>query len=315
MTCPDPEPPPSRSTWTRRRLIATGAGGIVGVFGVAVAGFELVEHGVLPGKHQLDEIDGACSVSSPKLTFATPGPTDSGTFFSAARNRTVGYTIAYPPSHRPGDRLPLVISLHGYGGNHRSRLGDLNLATALAAQSDGRRLPAFALVSVDGGNLYWNPHPGDDPLAMLVDELIPLCRRRGLGDRPGTLGTLGISMGGYGSVLLAERHPHLISAVSAISPAVWTSYSQAHSASPHGFASAADWADDDVITHASALGETPVRIASGTSDPLHSGAVALANALPRSAVVVFTDGCHDDAFFASQQHPALAFLGEHVAMT
>jgi enterochelin esterase-like enzyme len=315
VTLADPEPPPSQPTWTRRRLLAAGAGGVVGIVGVAVAGFELVEHGVLPGKHQLDELDGACSVSSPKLTFATPGPSRSGTFFSAARNRTVGYTIAYPPNRGPGDRLPLVISLHGDGGNHRSRLGDLGLATALAARSDGRALPPFALVAVDGGNLYWNPHPGDDPLAMLVDELIPFCRQRGLGVRPQTIGTIGISMGGYGSLLLTERHPRLISVVSAISPAVWASYSHARSASADGFASASDWAADDVITHASALAGTPVRIASGTDDPLHPGVVALAHALPHSAVVVFTAGCHDDAFFGSQQHASLAFLGEHLSAT
>ena len=65
-----------------------------------------MEHGVLPGKQTLDELDGACSASSPALTFVTAGPSKSGRFFSAARNRTVGYTIAYPrgmglaaPSH------------------------------------------------------------------------------------------------------------------------------------------------------------------------------------------------------------------------
>ena len=39
----------------------------------------------------------------------------------------------------------------------------------------------MALVTADGGTGYWNPHPGDNPQAMLTDELIPLCRRRGLG--------------------------------------------------------------------------------------------------------------------------------------
>jgi hypothetical protein len=30
-------------------------------------------------------------------------------------------------------------------------------------------------VTVDGGGGYWNPHPGDNPQAMLTDELIPMC--------------------------------------------------------------------------------------------------------------------------------------------
>lgn len=312
MTSADRETAPSPPGWTRRRLLTAAAGGVAGIVGVAAAGYELIEHGVLPGRQRLDELDGACSVSTPKLTFADPGPSQSGTFFSTARHRTVGYTIAYPPDHRPGMTLPLAVSLHGHGGNHRSGLGNLSLARALAARLSGRALPPFALVAVDGGNLYWNPHPGDDPLAMLVDELIPLCRRRGLGVRPGTIATIGISMGGYGSLLLAERHPQLISAVAAISPAVWTSYSQARGADPAAFASAADWATDDVIAHASTLAATPVRIASGTNDPLHPGAVALSKALPRSAAVIFTSGCHDTAFFDSQQHASLHFLGKHL---
>jgi pimeloyl-ACP methyl ester carboxylesterase len=119
-------------------------------------------------------------------------------------------------------------------------------------------------------------------------------------------------MGGYGAVLLAEKQPRLISAVAAISPAVWTTYSQARSANAGAFASAPDFASDDVITHASALNGIPVRIASGTDDPFHPGVVALADAMPKSAVVEITAGCHDHSFFSSQQHQSLAFLGRHL---
>ena len=295
--------------WTRRRVLSAGVGGFVGV---AFAGLELVEHGVLPGKRALDELAGGCSVSAPPLTFAPAGPSHSGQFFSARRKRTVGYTIAYPPGHAPGSELPLAILLHGFGGDHASGFGSVSMASALAARQDGRPLPPLALASVDGGGLYWNRHPGDDPMAMLVDELIPMCRRLGLGRPPLRTGVVGISMGGYGAVLLAEKQPRLISAVAAISPAVWTTYSQARSANAGAFASAADFASDDVITHASALNGIPVRIASGTDDPFHPGIVALAEAMPKSAVVKITAGCHNGSFFSSQQHQSLAFLGRHL---
>jgi S-formylglutathione hydrolase FrmB len=62
---------------------------------------------------------------------------------------------------------------------------------------------------------------------MLVNELIPMCRRRGL---TGPLAATGISMGGYGALLLAELHPQLVRVVSAISPAIWTTYAQARAA-------------------------------------------------------------------------------------
>lgn len=305
----DGTPTVESRNWSRRRILACGIGGLVGA---ALAGFELVDHGVLPGKQTLDELDGACSVSVAAETFAPAGPSRSGRFFSVARNRTVGYTIAYPPGHEPGSTLPLVVSLHGFGGDHSSGLGGLTLSRALAGRTSGTALAPMALVSVDGGGLYWNPHPGDDPLAMIVSELIPRCQRLGLGRPPHRIGAVGVSMGGYGALLLAEKHPQLISAVASISPAVWTSYVQARAANPGAFASAADFANDDVITHASALAGLPVRIASGTNDPFHPGVVALAETLPKTAVVDISQGCHNDAFFASQQHASLDFLGAHL---
>jgi hypothetical protein len=76
-------------------------------------------------------------------------------------------------------------------------------------------------------------------------------------------------------------HRQLASAVASISPAVWSTYAQARAANPGAFASAADFANDDVITHASALTGLPVRIASGTNDPFHPGVLALAKDSPK----------------------------------
>jgi pimeloyl-ACP methyl ester carboxylesterase len=104
-------------------------------------------------------------------------------------------------------------------------------------------------------------------------------------------------------------------AVASISPAVWSTYAQARAANPGAFASAADFANDDVITHTSELTGIPVRIASGTDDPFHPGVVALANALPKTAIVDISQGCHDDSFFGSQQHASLDFLGAHLTNT
>ena len=293
---------------SRRGFIVAGLGGLAGIFGLG----ELVEHGVLPGKNRLDHLLGDCSVSAPELTFDRPGQSATGSFHSKARGIEVGYTVAYPPGHGPGSELPLVLYLHAFGGNHASELGGVTLARALAARQGGRALPPMAAVAVDGGGLYWNPHPGDDPMAMLVDEVIPRFQARGLGRAHGGIGVVGISMGGYGALLLGEKHPGLISAVAAISPAVWTSYPQARAANAGAFASAADFARDDVITHASTFARTPLRIASGLDDPFHPGVVALAKALPSSAIVEFPSGCHDGSFFASQQHQSLQFLGAHL---
>ena len=295
-------------------MLGLGLGGAVVVAGAGAAGLELVAHGILPGKQLLDQLDGACSVPSPPLVFAPVGPQLSGIFLSSARRRTVGYTVAWPPGHQPGNRLPLIVMLHGYGGDHSNSLGGISPAQAVALLVDGRPLEPMAMATVDGGNGYWNAHPGDDPMAMIVGELIPMCQRMGLGRAPQRIGTMGISMGGYGAVLLAERYPHLVDAVAAISPAVWTSYGQAHSANPGAYSSAEDFDANDVVAHTGALAGKPVRVASGYDDPFHPGVEALAKALPAGAVVDFSKGCHTGSFETSQEPPSLAFLSAHLVV-
>jgi enterochelin esterase-like enzyme len=300
-------------TLARRRVLTLGLASVAAVAAAGVTGLELISRGLLPGKSVLDTLDEACSVPAPALEFAPPGPSSSGTFYSAARRRTVGYTIAYPPRHRAGSELPLVVMLHGYGGNHADALVGMSPAQAVALQVDGSPLAPMALVTVDGGNGYWNPHPGDDPMAMVIGELIPFCQRLGLGRPPRRIGMMGISMGGYGALLLAEKYPRLIAAAAAISPAIWTSYAQAKEANAGAYTSAAAFAANDAVTHASTLAHVPVRVASGYDDPFYPGVQALVRTLPAGAVVDFAKGCHTGAFFAEQQPPSLAFLARHLA--
>ncbi len=301
--------------WTRRKILTLGLGSAATLVVAGAAGIELVSHGVLPGKQELDQLDGACSVTSPPLRFSGVGHSTSGSFYSHARRRTVGYTIAWPPGAAPGTPLPLIVMLHGYGGNHTNAVSGMRPREAVALVVDGHPLPPMAMVTVDGGGGYWNPHPGDDPMEMVVSELVPMCQRMNLGQSPQKIGTMGISMGGYGAILLAEKYPDLIRAVAAISPAIWTSYDEAQAANPAAYASASDFDEDDAITHADALSGTPVRVASGNDDPFHPGVIALAPALPTTSTVVLSEGCHTGPFFTAQEPPSLQFLGKHLSST
>jgi predicted esterase len=302
----------TRSRFSRRRVLAWGLGATAAVLGAGVVGEELVAHSVLPGRQVLLDVEGACAVSVPPPLFSPLGPGFSGRFYSRARRRSVGYTIAYPPGHGPGSVLPLVVTLHGYGANHTDALAGLSLSQALALHVDGRRLPPMAMVAADGGGGYWHAHPGDDPMGMVIGELIPMCQTRGLGRHPESLGIMGISMGGYGALLMAEKYPQLFAAVAAISPAVWTSYAEARGANPGAYTSPSDFAANDAVTHAPALVHTPVRLASGLSDPFHPGVVALVEMLPPTTVVDFSKGCHTGPFFRDQEPPSLGFLGRHL---
>jgi hypothetical protein len=101
--------------------------------------------------------------------------------------------------------------------------------------------------------------------------------------------------------------------VAAIGPAIWTDYEQARAVNPGAYASAAAFAQDDVIMHARSLSEVAVRVAAGLSDPFHPGVRAFTQVLPASSVVDISHGCHSYPFFVAQEPPSLVFLGRHLA--
>ena len=298
---------------SRRRLLGIGAVSAITALAAGIVGVELVSHGVLPGKSTLDEIDGACSIPETRLGFTTPGRLYSGSFYSRARHRTVGYSIGYPPGRALGDELALIVMLHGFGSNHVRPVCGMTPSRALSINDAAISKGDMAIVTVDGGGGYWNPHPGDDPMSMVINELIPRCQRHGLGASPEKTALMGISMGGYGALILAETHPRLFCASAAISPAIWTNYDEASRANPGAYFSASSFASYDAVTHASGLRGIAVRVASGTDDPFHPGVVALARALPSSAEVRFLPGCHSASFFLEQLVPSLRFLSASFA--
>ena len=304
--------------WSRRKILTVSLSGVGAILAAGVVAVQLVEHGVLPGKATLDSLDGACSVKTPAVRFAPLGPMISGQFFSSARGREVGYTIAWPPGFAPGDALPLVVMLHGDGGTHETAIKAMSPAQLLAITDpqDSTRLNTkvpMALVTVDGGTGYWHPHPDDDPMAMVVSELIPLCQEKGLGGNEHGIALMGISMGGYGAIALAEHHPNLARAVAAISPAIWTEYSEAQSVNADAYTNANEFAAYNAVTHAGALEGLPVFVTSGVDDPFHPGVVAFAKVAPSATTVVFPNGCHTDPFFVASEPEALFFLSSHLS--
>jgi S-formylglutathione hydrolase FrmB len=244
---------------------------------------------------------------------ASGGVNVDGSFFSRYRRTQVGYTIGYPAGHGPGSVLPLIVMLHGFGGDHTNAMAGITPAHAVSLLVNGEALAPMAMVTVDGGGGYWHPHPGDDPMGMVVHELIPMLQDRGLGVAPHTIASMGISMGGYGAIAFAENYPRIFRAVAAISPAIFTTYAWVHYVNPGAYWSAADFARYDAITHAGALRGTPIRVASGTRDPFHPWVEELASVLPRDAVVRFPPGGHTEGFFLSQEPLSLVFLARHQA--
>ncbi|HEU4900212.1 MAG TPA: alpha/beta fold hydrolase [Actinomycetota bacterium] len=266
---------------TRRQALATGAAGAA----VALAGGAgLVRAGVLPGRYQAGRLLGACDVGGPPPTTVAPGPLRFASFPSQRRGRPVGYGVAWPPGAGPGGRLGVCLLLHAAAGSERAPFERLRMHHHLAQAVGADGVRPFALASADGRGSDWRPAPGDDPVSMLVDELLPLLSGLGLRTGPGQVAVLGWSMGGAGALRLAEAHPDRLAAVVAASPAV----------APAGAEVAA----------AGRLTGLPVKVDCGANDPWADATRALAAALPTAEAAV-TRGCHDGGFW---QHLAPAQL-------
>jgi enterochelin esterase-like enzyme len=198
-----------------RRVLLVGGGAVA----LAATGGTLIEYDRLPGRaraHALLGLNGEAGV----VPDAEPGPRVEGVLRSAYVADDPAYWISYPPGAEPGDRLPVVVALHGAGRTAEVWGDALGLDRFLAAS--GHRM---AVAAVDGGVAsYWHERAdGQDARAMVREEFLPLLAEQGLAaDRPGLLGW---SMGGLGVLMLgAELETDV--PVLAVSPALWPSYDQ-----------------------------------------------------------------------------------------
>jgi pimeloyl-ACP methyl ester carboxylesterase len=289
---------------SRRAVLAAGAAGLVGLVAVGAG----IEADVLPGRSELHRLLG---LEGPPGTIpdVDPGRMTSGEFTSAARLGTrVGWSVAYPPDAPTGIRLPVLVVLHGRGGDHTHAFGTTLGLDRFLAQAVSRGVSPFAIASVDGGDTFWHRRStGEDAGAMVTGEFLPLLRTRGLG--VARVAFLGWSMGGYGSLLLASQlGPARVAAVVAESPAIWVGDA------PRGpFDGPADSRANTVFTRQQALARIPLRIDCGTSDPFYSAAKAFVATLSPRPAGGFQPGGHDWDYWRRMAPVQLAFAGAHLA--
>lgn len=267
--------------------------------------------------------DAAPDVTSPAApagptTNATPARaepltvrTSSGSFVSAYRpGVTSHWAVAAPDMPRGGaqPQLPVAVFLHGLGGSHNVLLDGLAAHEALQRHLDAGGTP-FGVAAVDGGNTWWHARAdGSDTQSMLVKEFVPFLG--GHGFDLGRVGLFGLSMGGFGSLLLASqgRLPGL-RAVAAMSPAVWDNYD---SRIEGAFDGPADFAANDVFALRPRLAALPKRIDCGTGDDLATTVRAYRTGLTGDVEGGFQPGGHDDGYWRSILPEVLSFLGSNL---
>ena len=139
-------------------------------------------------------------------------------------SRAVRYCAILPPSYDENktQRYPVLYFLHGLGENEQMLVssGGWNLIEDLWEQ---KRTGEFLIVTPDADtSFYINSRDGHRRYEdFFIREFLPFIERSyrtRFGRRYRGIG--GISMGGYGALHLAFRHPELFVSVSASSPAL-----------------------------------------------------------------------------------------------
>jgi pimeloyl-ACP methyl ester carboxylesterase len=227
---------------------------------------------------------------------------------SEFRGRDVDLLTMVPPGVSTKG-LPMSILLHGRYGN--ARLAAVGGMPEVLVAAVGRgQIPPFGFVAVDGDNHYWHENmPGDDPMAMLLEEVPRWLAERGYG---APFACTGVSMGGFGALLYARRRHERrdpAQAIAAISPALLTDW--AEMSKRNAFRSPEQWASLDPLKNLDKQGTAPTGVWVGDKDQFIEGTRKFI-AGTKLAVGSVTPGGHDDVFYRKIVPDVIRFLGKRV---
>lgn len=138
------------------------------------------------------------------------------TFHSAALSRDMPYRAIVPANIPPNQKLPVVYLLHGGGGSFHDWSNYSDVA--------GYAAHGLILVMPEGNSSYYTnsaDRPQDRYEDYIVHDLIADVEQR----LPAAAGRehraiAGVSMGGFGAVVLALKHPDMFIFAGGLSPAL-----------------------------------------------------------------------------------------------
>ena len=152
-------------------------------------------------------------------------------FQSAALNRELRYAIQFPGSYdgHLERRYPVVYFLHGINGSEKwfERNG---LATIISRMRFRREIGEFIVVAPSGeDSFYINAKTGARYEDAIVEDLVSyIDKTYHTINKPQGRAIQGISMGGFGALVIAFKHPQLFSSVAAHSAVLYVNPPQSN---------------------------------------------------------------------------------------
>ena len=165
-----------------------------------------------------------CFLFTPILAAAASGRVECNRLLSKTLAHAVDYCVLLPPSYDANktQRFPILYFFHGLGDDAQMfvHTGGWNLVEDMW---EGKQLSEFLIVTPSAGaTLYINSNDGKVRYEdFLIQEFLPGIEKK-FRVKPGRANRAvsGVSMGGYGALHLAFRHPELFSSASAHSAAL-----------------------------------------------------------------------------------------------
>lgn len=165
----------------------------------------------------------ACACSAAARNPAA-GAVEYGTFHSESLGADVAYAVSLPSSYATDAkrRYPLVIFLHGLFNNERDWEGRGVEAKLEALRASGAIGEFVVAIPYGANSFYLNGKDGTRYEDAIVKDFIPYVDKtyRTTGS-PRERVIEGISMGGFGALTIAFKHPEMFAAVAAHSAAVF----------------------------------------------------------------------------------------------
>jgi enterochelin esterase-like enzyme len=138
----------------------------------------------------------------------------------AMQGRSMEYGVYTPPGWQPAETLPLVVFLHGGGGDDVRCLDEAGIPALLDREIGAGRAPRAVIVVPEGDRGFWiNWHDGSRRYEdWVLGELLPVIERKfNTASCPDGCHIAGISMGGNGALRWAMNHPETFSSVEILS--------------------------------------------------------------------------------------------------
>jgi enterochelin esterase-like enzyme len=133
---------------------------------------------------------------------------------------TLSWAAYTPPGWKKGEALPLIVFLHGGGGDDVSCLEEHGVTDELDRAIAEGRAPRVAIVVPQGDRGFWaNWYDGSRRYEdWVVKDLLPVAAAElGTKSCPADCHVMGISMGGNGALRWAISHPELFSSAAIVS--------------------------------------------------------------------------------------------------